>query len=257
MKEVEVQILHGLPGSGKTYYADSMKQNNEKVNVVSLDQPLFFGNWIEYDTEICIIDGLLLTNKAIIDTIKKVKAYQNKYRKLNIKIISWKENRELCLKNDQYRRKESSKDTIKYAEFEKIDTTKIKNETGYDVTVEEKEIVLKPDYVFCCEGKAIRGLKGDYLFSDSWILSGESRSYDSEWKPCYYRVDGEEPPDFEELYTFLEAYKPDLTALQLRYIQKNLIEFFEFDDDDYYSRLHKAQYKINMKDLLSYIDKDK
>lgn len=255
MKTVEVQILHGLPASGKTYYAESVKQSRENVNIVPLDNHYYCGAWIEHDTKLCILDGLILTNEDIVKIIQKAKHYEGKYVSLTFKIIHWKENRDLCLKNDKNRRSQSSTDTIKSAEFEKIDIDYIKQKTGVDISIEERTIVLKPDYVFCIEENDIRGVKGDYMFSDSWVISGESRSYDSDWQPCYSCIGGDKPADFEELYKFLEAYKPDLTALQLRHIQKNLIEYFEYDENDYYSRTRKGQYKINMKDLLKYIDK--
>ena len=257
MANVEVQILHGLPGSGKTYYSEKLAQEkkDEEVNVVHLDDALLKGKIIDWDTDICILDGLFLTNESIISAIKKLKEY--KHMKLDIIVVCWNENRELCLKNDQFRRKQTSKDTILKAPFEDVDVSLIEKQTGFKVKIINKEVVLKPDYMIVLEENNIQGVKGDYLFSDSWTISGETRSYDDNWEPVYHTFSGDErPSDFEGLYSFLEVLKPDLTALQLRYIQKNLIEYEEYEEyeeKDYYSSILYGRYKVNIPKLMSYI----
>lgn len=254
MASVEVQILHGLPGSGKTYYSEKVAQEekDKKVDITHLDDALIRGHILDWDTDICILDGLFLTNEDIIAAIKRLEEY--KLTKLDITIVCWDKNRELCLKNDQSRREKSSKDTILRAPFDDVDVEWIEKETGYKVKIINKEVVLKPDYVVVAEKNNINGLIGDYLFSDSWVISGTTRSYDDNWKPVYHSISGgDEPSDFETLYSFIEALKPDLTALQLRYIQKNLIEYEEYEDNDYYSSITYGRYKVDIKKLMSYL----
>ena len=180
---------------------------------------------------------------------KKITVY-DKFYTTNITVVYWNENRVVCKYNDLKRRTSNSTITIEKGKFEKPDVEFIKEQTGKEVSVIKKEVVKKPDYIKIVDGLQSK-VVGDYLYSNEWILRGETRNYDGEWSND---ISPEEPDSFESLYDFLEQYKPELTALQLRYIQKNLIEYDERFDNDYYSKTTNGFYRINLKKLLEYID---
>lgn len=75
--EKNVYILSGLPGSGKTYYANKLQQKEKKgrVFIFSQDEKIrwdtYYSNVFQINT--IIVDGLNLTNDSIIETIKDVK----------------------------------------------------------------------------------------------------------------------------------------------------------------------------------------
>lgn len=171
------------------------------------------GNWITPDTKLLILDGLFLTNEDIINVIKKITVY-DKFYTTNITVVYWNENRVVCKYNDLKRRTSNSTITIEKGKFEKPDVEFIKEQTGKEVSVIKKEVVKKPDYIKIVDDLQSK-VVGDYLYSNEWILSGETKNYDGEWNN---NISAEEPDSFDTLYDFLEQYKPELTALQLRYI---------------------------------------
>lgn len=252
MKKIEVQILMGLPGSGKTHYANSQIQNdNKEVHILDFDNYIPLRPWIKYGVDIIIVDGLFLTNEAVINIIDKINQESKNIYSFNFTIIYWKENRAMCKYNDEGRRTKNSLITIEKSIFEQPDVSLIKEKTGQNVNLIFKDVVKKPDYVKILQKKNCN-IKGDELISEKWIIKGESWTYTGK----RYPVSVEEPKEFEELYNFLEEFYPELTALQLRYIQKNLIEYKTIDDNDYYSSVTYGYYTISMEKLIDYISKN-
>ena len=135
-----VTILYGLPGSGKTTYAESVTnaQKNArygKVRMIDGDSYLGKKNMADAIVEsVCsykhvgmtevIVDSLITTNNHLeILFSKLVKAsdqYDDRRKKepLTFQVLCWAENREACLWNDRGRRKVNSKITIENAPFE-------------------------------------------------------------------------------------------------------------------------------------------
>ena len=159
----------------------------------------------------------------------------------------------MCKYNDEGRRNQNSLITIEKSDFEYPDKEEIKEKTGYNITILEKDIIKKPDYIKKIYDTDIKVI-GDYMLSQKWIISGQSRSYDADYNNVYSTISGEKPVEFEELYDFLEKYKPDLTALKLRHIQKELIEYDEEKENDYYSNVTYGFYKININKLIEYLN---
>lgn len=265
-KVVSVEILSGLPGSGKTHYAQnewyeflrSEPFSKDELAIVHFDQEsIFHPQWFEYFRERLILDGLFLTNDEIIKVINDAHKKRIKSKTLEFTIIRWKEDRDACLHNDSNRRTESSKKTIKKAKFEYPDIERIKRETGYSVKIIEKDIVKKPESFNNLSKETASRIQGDFLVSKSWVLSGETRSYDSDWKPTHSSMIPDEIPDFEELYEFLEAVCPKLSFLDGRYIFKHIVSVRNYQENDYYSRTENAQYICNLKELMDYLTSKK
>lgn len=142
---IDIYIMMGLPGSGKTTYCEAHAKNKENI-VEYLGQPLN----LELKEEI-YIDGLILTNKKLrnlIDQeIEPLKDYFS-LEDINVKlhIVYFKENREQCLVNDKYRmlqgkRIMNAEHSIKMMKFEYPDLSLFEN---YDVELIEIDVYNCP-----------------------------------------------------------------------------------------------------------------
>lgn len=140
---IDIYIMMGLPGSGKTTYCEAHAKNKENI-VEYLGQPLN----LELKEEI-YIDGLILTNKTLMrliyEEIEPLKDYFS-LEDINIKlhIVYFKENRKQCLINDKYRMKTGNRNMLanhsienKKFEYPNVDLIK-----GYNVDVVENDIYI-------------------------------------------------------------------------------------------------------------------
>lgn len=252
MEKKQVYILSGLPGSGKTTFADNMQQENDNVFVWHQDDKS--SKWWTYDRwqhQIIIIDALNLTNDEIIKSILNTKKRLYKIKDWTWTIVRWKENREQCLKNDVGRREISSKHTIQKANFELPDIKKIEQETGIEnIQLEEREVVKTSSYMKKID-KSKYHIKGKYLFSEEWLISGTSRDYDSNWSSMC----PDDTPEFTELYDLLEEICPDISFLTFRKIQKECVEIITYEDNDYYSTTVNSYYRCNLEKMFEILSK--
>ena len=142
---INIYIMMGLPGSGKTTYCETHAKNKENI-VEYLGQPLN----LELKEEI-YIDGLVLTNKTLMrliyEEIEPLKDYFS-LEDINIKlhIVYFKENRKQCLVNDEYRmlqgkRTMNAEYSIKMMKFEHPDLNLFDD---YDVELIEVDIYSCP-----------------------------------------------------------------------------------------------------------------
>lgn len=140
---IDIYIMMGLPGSGKTTYCETHAKNKENI-VEYLGQPLN----LKLKEEI-YIDGLILTNKTLMrliyEEIEPLKDYFS-LEDINIKlhIVYFKENRKQCLINDKYRMKTGNRNmlanhSIENRKFEYPNVDLIK---GYNVDVVENDIYI-------------------------------------------------------------------------------------------------------------------
>lgn len=140
---IDIYIMMGLPGSGKTTYCETHAKNKENI-VEYLGQPLN----LELKEEI-YIDGLVLTNKTLMrliyEEIEPLKDYFS-LEDINIKlhIVYFKENRKQCLVNDKYRMKTGNRNmlanhSIENRKFEYPNVDLIK---GYNVDVVKNDIYI-------------------------------------------------------------------------------------------------------------------
>lgn len=142
---IDIYIMMGLPGSGKTTYCETHAKNKENI-VEYLGQPLN----LELKEEI-YIDGLVLTNKTLMrliyEEIEPLKDYFS-LEDINIKlhIVYFKENRKQCLVNDEYRmlqgkRTMNAEYSIKMMKFEYPDLSLFED---YDVELIKVDIYNCP-----------------------------------------------------------------------------------------------------------------
>lgn len=246
-------ILSGLPASGKTSWAKRFEKTHSKLNrnwsyannycrIVSTDilgtlekNELDFSKpgWYYCETDhFVIVDGLFLTNDAIIRLISTIPTEMIK----SITIIQWRENREICLKNDHGRRLSPAAHSIRTLPLEKPDSSLIKEKTGVDVRVkfkDVKEYLARVDEFGC-------------IVSSTFSVNEE--------------IDiPEEIPDLNlpELDSFLNENYPFLTYKEYLEIVKPLIRVKSIREFDYYKgESFIIHYSINYNKLIAALEGD-
>lgn len=245
----KVFILMGLPGSGKTYFANeyykthnnTSRNNFKAVHIIDMDKYLkkykledlsrLYG--IGDNKTTYILDGLFLKNDEVISVIKSFN--QNKPYACEIESITihyWFPDREDCLYNDIGRRKESSKITIRYAEIEKPDVERIKNEIHCPINVVNHTVIRKPEWKAAADNFGIQVKNEKYLYSSEWCLGGTCGScYSSELS----RISPDEPIlEFLELDSLLKDICPKLTFIDYKKIKNECVKTKTRSDRDYY-----------------------
>lgn len=118
-------VLCGLPGSGKTTFAqklmfeknayyfdgDAVVTENQNLQDFLLKIKCVYEESINNQRDL-ILDGLFLTNEDYL----RLTEYFSEYP---LEFHFWQENRQLCLENDYGRREKNAAVTIKYAPLEK------------------------------------------------------------------------------------------------------------------------------------------
>src|SRR5690606_27520453 len=156
--KINIIILYGLPGSGKTTYANSL--DKKEYVVCDLDSLYNYGGvrkeppcdfykstsaLVDISKAIMlsngrsiVLDGLFCTNQHVWDILfllNKKDRYDISYN-----IMYWEEDRESCLINDRNRRSLSSSTIIKNGEFEEPDLSVIGFPNG---SISKKKVIRK------------------------------------------------------------------------------------------------------------------
>lgn len=258
--KINVDILVGLPGSGKTYYAEHVK-HDKKVYFYHMDfdkyqnaypgigtilrkdwayDEVFLFNSISH----LVFDGLFTTNKAQMKIIQEWidlfdQEDEHKMSKCNIKFVFFKENRKACLKNDSFRdKKRSASITIKHSLLEKPDIELFKekfNDERITFEIEEREVYEMSNY----EGtlKPLRNqywsskLGHDTMTSEEWRTGGTLCSYDG-WES---EVEPEkQPQSFKEFDDLLEELCPGISFLTYKKLYNECVTIEDGYENDYY-----------------------
>ena len=241
---VKLEILMGLPGSGKTTFATSKKGHG--ICIVDLDvvksrlsyrkdltiesavrEGMAFCNASYIDT--IVVDGLLLTQKDIVSVITGLRCYNIK----SIVIHRWNEDRETCIKNDGGRRETKSVTTILHAEYDEIDTDTLKEQIGGfdgEIKIKRHTVELKEDWYRFFKG-TLGYVDDGKLRSMKWCTGG---TYGSCWSNTLSPVSGEDPLEFEELDNLLEEIAPSITFLHYKKVRAQCVKTEESHERDYY-----------------------
>lgn len=228
-EEKTIHVLMGLPGSGKTYWAEHYTRGKDFVKNVNLDtapkkytspattldkhiQIFSYSKSysMDYHNEL-ILDGLFLTStdvERILNIVEEQKELVD-----NIIVHYWNEDRAKCLNNDKDRRKTSSTITINNGEFIKPNISELNRKYLQNITLQEHIIIPKSEYE---QFKNDYNIKADILKSDTWSNGGVSGNC---WDNSMDSFGGDSPLEFTELDNLLEEIKPDITFLQYKEIR--------------------------------------
>lgn len=238
----EVILLWGLPGCGKTTYAENQAGSgwiSEKaaVQIVNGDAVARRNRANSLEAIVkntatklkakqvrkVIVDSLLTTNAGALDLMEKIQETQD--NKPTFRIVYWKEDRESCLYNDSGRRDVSSAATIKNMVFETPDHNVLHLPKSHIVC---KTIVRKPSWKKWADENKIQ----ETIVSNSWCTGGAVGSYlDNEVRPI---SPDDKLDSFDELDKLLETISPTITFLQYKRIYRECVTLKTDHSSDYY-----------------------
>lgn len=245
MKDINVEILMGLPGSGKTHYAKEHENTRAGVYAVILDElsdirmygckrsmeeliQIGVSN-VYRNANTIILDGPFFTNEHLRIALHSI---AQEYGKVNATIHHWEENRDYCLKNDGGRREVKSTHTIETAEYELPNVEwlheQLADNSVHIAKIVMHEIELKPEWLRFW--RPVQYHDDGKLYSSSWCTGGC-------WNDCWggsTPAAAEEPYNFSELTDLLEKVAPNLTFLQYKRIEAECVSTHTSYERDYY-----------------------
>lgn len=245
MKHVDVEIMMGLPGSGKTHYTKEHENQRAGVYAVVLDELsdirvcgqrrsmeelVRFGVDQHYRTvQTILLDGPFFTNQHLRIALHAV---AQEYGTVTVTIHHWLEDRETCLKNDGGRREVPSSATIQTARYEQPDVDWLNEQLAENgvhvVKVVTHKVQLKPDWLRYW--KPLQWHEDGKLYSMSWCTGGYRNDCWGGSSPAFV----EEPYNFDELDALLEKIAPQLTFLQYKRIHSTCVSTETQSQSDYY-----------------------
>jgi len=251
---INIEILCGIPASGKSHYANEQSKNNIKsyVKVYDIDNIFQRSNTKTIDNVIkyirkdfgynfksYILDGLFTCENDYVELVKG-------FKDCNIVFHYWIPDIDLCLYNDKYRREQSSMHTINNIKIDKPDIKKLKLINHNTVTIIHT-VMRKSDYQMFKDKYKLR----DTLTSQSWCLGGVGRSYTGE----EWDVNAEpQLVSFAEFDDLLEKLCPDIKFMQYKKIYNECVRINTKDGGDYYSSVEDGYYECNNKKLFDMLN---
>lgn len=257
MNKTNITIITGLPGSGKSSLASKLfsKDTNQKLVHLdnyrdkSLDDTMkgtfchfsFYGRYVDNGKKDFIFEGLILTNKEMVDFINAIKEYR---RDLDITIHYFREDREACLYNDIGRREKDASVTIRNAKYEEPNEEYIKEHTGVSIRKEVHNVVPKSSVDMFYD---IKGISYKKLTSASWSLGGTCGNC---WDDHLSPITPDKTPEFTEFDELLEKICPNITFMQYKKLYKNCVTTNEESVSDYYGGCeYRANYVCDLQQL--------
>ena len=242
MLVVDIIILCGLPGSGKTRYTKRLGKGAKVIHFDNNPEPY---KDLDFPRDSCsiVFDGLFLRNQDVINVISDFdKNNPGIWTIGRLEIHWWKENREVCLRNDSLRPPErSAAVTIKTAPYEYPDEEIIRKGVSLDIgeflVIEEEVHDVISDF----------NKEPEIIESDPWCLGGTWR----DWMGNSGTVSSEpQPTEFKKLENILDHVEPELTRRDYKMILGK-VEVIEYKEKDYYGgSVMYANYRILKDDLM-------
>ena len=258
-KTVHIDILVGLPGSGKSYYCTQKKKVDSSIIIFDFDK--YKDNYpglvkilkemycisdvfSYYPTSYLIFDGLFTTNAAQEKIISEWFTAIDKYDKYDsiktiFNFVYFNGSRETCLHNDSFRDKErSAAVSIKQMPLEKPDVEYFKTQfkdKNCKFKYTEREIYKMTTYDKIVKENTndtwSKNLNKNVMVSETWCTGGTWCS----WDGMEYQCEPEQQPlSFRELDELLEKICPNITLLQYKRIMNNCVEIQNDSECDYY-----------------------
>ena len=251
INKIELDILMGLPASGKTTYAEKNVKppldylidfDEIRENIWLRGKNLDIEKIIDIGMQrLCassrkriqrvVVDGLFLTNEHILQVIKNIAKY---YNEVNVVIHRWNEDRDTCLKNDGGRRENPSTNTILNAVYEEVDVEWLNSEIDdYQaaiVNIVHHKVKLKEDW-YCYFRTYLSFEKDGMLRSPTWVTGGiYGNCYDNHMEV----VSAEDPLEFDAFDNLLEEICPTITFLHYKKLRQYCVSIEDTREDDYY-----------------------
>lgn len=269
-----IQILMGLPGSGKSTYAKKHLTRYKEMTrdvLVDLDSVIgaFENDWYNaafdalynrdlnkpdqmlcefYDYNI-VFDGTIV-NKSQVAAIKTAcenyfERYSHYQYKLNFVLHIWEEDRLECLNNDAHR---VALDKFAVSLADTIKTTKYENnfvegEYGFD------NIIWHPVYHYdeFDEFMDICKSVADWysLNEDKFTFRSREWSNGGTWCDCWDNtgyIDAESPKEFDEFDKILEKACPNISFMQYKRLKNDSVKLVNYTDRDYYGGSESKSY---------------
>ena len=283
----QVNIMYGLPGSGKTYFCLSNAGRNEaylnldeligkktkdRDSLISMADNMIKEKLSNCGFPVIWIDGLVTTRSAlgvlmriVIDSLK------DRDGKIKIVVHIWNEDREACLYNDNGRREMASEVSIKYLRYEELNMEDIWKAAGNDYVALadfeclRHEVKKKPEYKAWFEDRGVTVDKvqnGDILGNSSIRNLREkptSRIYSDKWcmggtsgnylgEQDY--IDAETPPEFNQLFEILYQFDEDIPYRMVKRIFDDFVKTEKEKISDYYGgTVTFARYFVELEGL--------
>lgn len=261
-----INILIGLPGSGKSTFGNKMANNRHDM-LIKFDDYIKDGKMASYDEiwkdvfkyqtfyspYFVILDGLFLTNssrksviQSLIDYVEQKKINEGYYYRIIYHF--WNEDRETCLHNDKDRRSVDSSITIKNAPYEPVDMDYIEKDIKdyiYDHRVKHHTVVRATVYDKFFKSYGTNS-DPNIMKSEDWTLGGTIR----DWHGHTVELMKEETPDFVEFDELIEQVCPNISFIQYKNIYRKCVVQKTRTDCDYYGGSEeKAWFECDMKNL--------
>jgi hypothetical protein len=265
----KLMLLVGLPGSGKTKFAEDLIAKGERENKA---YDYIDPNFVELKKRLKdikelglekvlrrnlrgsirtdeILDGCLIGNedlKLAINTVLDSKDFEK------VEIHYWKPNKEALAHNNKYQ----EVDKVETFEIEPVNLEWLKSETEFsNIELINHEIELKAAYVLFAEkydlrlisDGAERGKGKRYLTSDTWYLGGTSRDHNGD----HYHTSGESPlSNFDVFDDLLMEVCPTISFLQYKKLYSSTVTIETRTESDYYSDSEYAYYSCDIEELV-------
>jgi hypothetical protein len=238
LTQKKITLLWGLPGSGKTTYAESL-QRNVMVSVVDLDGLQKGMKFLEdkvisalSSSDHVILDGLITTNFSALRIMDAIHQKMSSRYKLLWEIVYWHPDIDACLWNDRERRSQNSEITIRHTKVEEPSRELL---DAFDITEKrfiKKKVVRKPVWFMWGDDNIGTIEKDGILKSMEWSLGGTVRGYDGYESRVYPES---QPIAFKEFDQLMEKLCPNISFMQYKLIYNECVSVnSDLGRSDYY-----------------------